>query len=407
MIESRAMDARRTLAVMGGKLAGALSRMLARGGGTSLPGLVATAIDPRLVPVLASQLAGTAVVSGTNGKTTTSRMLATILDQADYTLLRNHSGSNLIRGVATSLVDGSGTFGNIPTSDRLFGVFEVDEAALPEVLRAVCPRVLLLLNLFRDQLDRYGEVATVARLWSQAIACLPIDSRLVINADDPLLANLAASDHGTPLFFGIESAGMQRLDHASDVKACPHCGGEIEYTATFLGHLGHYSCQTCGFARPGPEIAGRDIQLHGVDGSRLTLVTPAGNASINLPLPGLYNVYNALGGAATAWALGIGLLDIVTGLEAATPAFGRMERLEIEGRDVILALAKNPAGLNEVLRTALESVDCLDLMLMLNDNIADGRDVSWIWDADVEMLADHVRSVAFSGTRAADMALRF
>lgn len=379
-----------------------------RGGGTALPGLVAITIDAHVVHDLSAQLAGIGLVSGTNGKTTTSRMLASILDRANYRLLRNQSGSNLIRGVATSLVERANLFGKIPSSPDTFGIFEIDEAALPDVLQAMHPQTLTLLDLFRDQLDRYGEVATVARLWSGAVAKLDAGTSVIINADDPLLGGLVADLAGDAVYFGIESANTTRgEEHASDVKTCPRCGGAITYDTVYFGHLGHYRCSGCGFMRPRPAVAAIDVQLLGIRGSSFRLTTPGGNVSVNLKLPGLYNVYNALGAAATAWSLGIDVGTIAGGLDASTPPFGRMERLQVQGRDVFIALAKNPAGLNEVLRTVTEDPAPLNLMMMLNDNIADGRDVSWIWDADIEMLAGHVAGVTFAGTRAADMALRF
>jgi UDP-N-acetylmuramyl tripeptide synthase len=402
------IEPRRMAAIAAGKLAGALSRVLNRGGGTALPGLVATAIDTSLVSDLAAQLAGIALVTGTNGKTTTSRMLASILDQAHCRLLRNQSGSNLVRGVATSLVECAGLLGAIPRSHDLFGVFEIDEAALPDVLQAIEPRTLTLLDLFRDQLDRYGEVATVARLWSGAIARLQPDTAVIVNADDPLLADLATRVPGGTVYFGVETANTMRVEeHASDVKSCPRCGGPITYDTVYFGHLGHYRCSSCGFARPKPVVVAFDVQLLGIRGSSFRLSTPGGDALVSLKLPGLYNVYNALGAAATAWSLEVDVATIAAGLDASTPPFGRMERLLIQERDVFIALAKNPAGLNEVLRTATEDPAPINLLMMLNDNIADGRDVSWIWDADIEMLEGHVDHVTFAGTRAADMALRF
>lgn len=401
---------RRAVAVAAGKLAGTASRALGKGGGTSFPGLVATRLDPNLVGDLAAQLAcGSMVVSGTNGKTTTARMLAVIVSDAGFAPLRNRTGSNLMRGLASSLVQQSNSLGNLSPHDRSLGLFEVDEAAVPEVLRTLTPHIVLLLDLFRDQLDRYGEVATVARLWSASVAALPSSSLTVANADDPLVTQVAESAPVPPLFFGIASADQSRSqqEHASDVKACPRCAGAIEYRQVFLGHLGHYRCPACAFTRPSPRVFARDVRLRGASGSECTIVTPRGEATLHVPLPGLYNVYNAVGAAAAAHALGVAPGPMVAALARVTPAFGRMERLEIDGRQVILALAKNPAGLNEVLRTLLNDGHQLHLMVLLNDNTADGHDVSWIWDADVEMLAGCVGTVVFAGSRAEDMALRF
>ena len=407
---TRGIGARRAAAVIAGKLTASASRLLGRGGGTALPGLVAVRLDPDLVRDLASQLAGgSVVVTGTNGKTTTCRMLGAILADAGYSTLRNTSGSNLMRGLASSLLEAASITGDLRRRPRALGLFEVDEAALPEVLAAVTPRALLLLDLFRDQLDRYGEVAAVARIWAEAVARLPASTQLAVNADDPLLAQVASAERGRPVLFGIESADrdVEAPEHASDVKACPRCGGQVSYDRIFLGHLGHYRCLECELRRVMPQVRASNVRLYGVTGSEFDLITPAGGASVNLPLPGLYNVYNALGAATIATMLGIDAAQIASSLVSITPAFGRMERVTVGDRAAYLALAKNPAGLNEVMRTVLTDDEPAHLLVMLNDNIADGRDVSWIWDADVEDLRGNVASVIFAGIRAEDMALRF
>jgi UDP-N-acetylmuramyl tripeptide synthase len=398
------------LAVLAGKFTATATRSLGRGGGTALPGLVATRVQPRLVQQLASQLAvGTTVVSGTNGKTTASRMLASILASSGFTVLRNASGSNLTRGVASALLGRVDLRGDIRGHARALGLFEVDEAALPEVVEMVQPSHLVLNNLFRDQLDRYGEVATVARLWSKAIARLPAGAVVIANADDPLVSEVALVSGAPPLYFGISSVPDKGAvgEHASDVKTCPRCGGPIVYSLVTLGHLGHYACSRCDFRRPPPTVHAEDVRLRGIAGSDFTLCADTSSAPVHLPLPGLYNVYNAVAAAAAASALGIDVMTIAAELGRVTAAFGRMERMSVDGQIVYLALAKNPAGLNEVLRTILQSGEGANLLVLLSDNTADGHDVSWIWDADIEMLAGHVRHVVFSGTRAADMALRF
>lgn len=404
------MGARRSAAVTIARVTGVASRLLGGGGGTALPGLIATTIDRDIIRDLATQLpCGSVIVAGTNGKTTTSRVLSGILERAGHQPIRNHSGSNLERGLASTLVQQADLRGRLSAIRRGVGVFEVDEAALPAVMDAIVPRTLLLLDLFRDQLDRYGEVATVAAAWSAALARLPRATVVVANADDPLVTAVAESFPGTVLHFGIESAQrtVTKLEHSSDVKACPRCGGHIVYDQVFLGHLGHYHCDSCRFARPHPDVAAGDVELLGVAGSNFTLNLPTDDLPVTFPLPGMYNIYNAVAAAAAAGSLDVDPGHILAGLEAATAAFGRMERIDIAGRPAFLALAKNPAGLNEVLRTLVQSETRGHLLMMLNDNVADGRDVSWIWDADIEMLAGSVASVVFSGTRADDMALRF
>jgi UDP-N-acetylmuramyl tripeptide synthase len=404
------VSVRRATAVTAARLSAAASRALGKGGGTALPGLIATALHPDIVGELSSQLPGGSImVTGTNGKTTTSRMLATILSDSGYSALRNESGSNLTRGLAASLVRRATLFGNLAVTERSVGLFEVDEAALAEVLPLVRPQTLLLIDLFRDQLDRYGEVATVAAIWERAIDRVPGSMRVVANADDPLVADVADRTNHPTAYFGVESAERmaRETEHASDVKACPRCGGRVRYSAVFLGHLGHYSCSNCDFRRPTPSVSACDVRLLGVDGSTFTLGTDGESAEVHLPLPGMYNVYNALAAAAAARSHGVTLGGIAASLARVTAAFGRMEKLDVDRRSVYLALAKNPAGLNEVLRTLVQSGSDLHLLVMLNDNIADGRDVSWIWDADVEMLQGHVERVSFAGRRAEDIALRF
>lgn len=404
------LSLRTMLAVLAGRFVGMAARSLGKGGGTSLPGLVATRLQPELVTELASQLpAGTIVVSGTNGKTTTSRMLASILTEAGFSVLRNSSGSNLTRGVASALLARINLRGRIESEAASLGLFEVDEAALPEVVEMVQPSKLLLNNLFRDQLDRYGEVATVARLWSKAITRLPTSAIVIANADDPLVAEVALESSERPLYFGVSSVPDKGAtgEHASDVKTCPRCGGPIVYTLVTLGHLGHYRCSSCEFTRPEPVVCAENVRLRGINGSDFTLAAGEARAAVRLPLPGLYNVYNALAAAAAASTMGTDVTEIAATLGHVTAAFGRMERLDVNGRIVYLALAKNPAGLNEVMRTILQSSERANMLVLLNDNTADGHDVSWIWDADVEMLTGHVARVTFSGTRAPDMALRF
>ncbi|MGH2443487.1 MAG: MurT ligase domain-containing protein [Chloroflexota bacterium] len=405
----RRVRVRRMLAVNAGKTTAAGSRALRRGGGTALPGLVAERLDSRIVADLARQLAlGSVAVSGTNGKTTTCRLLAAILKDQGLRTVRNESGSNLMRGVITSLLHDAGILGNLPRDKVSIGVFEIDEAALLGVLPMLEPRCLLLLNLFRDQLDRYGEVATVANLWKSALQDLPAESALIVNADDPLVWATARSSGRRVVSFGLDMPpeGVTSPEHGGDVKACPCCGAPIAYRSTTFGHLGDYACTVCNFARVSPDVSVSGIELLGTSGSRFLVRTANTVVRVRLPLPGMYNLYNAAAAITTALVLGVPEEESAASLEYVTPAFGRMERFDAEGRTVCLALAKNPAGLNEVLRTATNVAD-LHLLMMLSDNTADGHDVSWIWDADVEMLADHVSSAVFAGTRGPDMALRF
>jgi UDP-N-acetylmuramyl tripeptide synthase len=303
-------------------------------------------------------------------------------------------------GVATALLDAGRSRGEL-------GLFEVDEAWLPTVSKALDPRALILCNQFRDQLDRYGELELIADRWAALVAERDGHSQFVLNADDPLVADLGR-ERAQVTYFGVEddSLALPELAHASDSKHCRRCGHAYTYEAVYLGHLGRYRCPNCGRERPAAQVAATRVKLLGMKGSDIELRTPAGPMRLRLPLPGLYNVYNALAAAASAFALGAGAEHVRAGLEQAAAVFGRVETIPVSGRLVSILLVKNPAGANEVLRTLTLEDGSVDLWLALNDRIADGRDVSWIWDADFEVLAGRVRRATCSGTRAEEMALR-
>jgi UDP-N-acetylmuramyl tripeptide synthase len=311
-------------------------------------------------------------------------------------------------GVASALLQAARRGGRLAGDT---GLFEVDEFWLGQVVDELRPRALLLANLFRDQLDRYGELDTIADRWLEV--CARADAHLVLNADDPTVADLGRARGGdapdpSVSFFGVEDDGiaLAEMQHAADAKHCRRCGAPYRYDAVYLGHLGRYHCDNCGATRPEPSVSARDVVLEGVRAARFTLRTPAGDRAVSLPLPGLYNVYNALGAAALALTLGAPLDDVAAGLEAVSPAFGRAETVRLGGRDLSILLVKNPAGANEVLRTLVLEPGEHDVLAILNDNVADGRDVSWVWDADFEVLAPRVRVATCAGTRAAEMALR-
>ena len=379
------------------RMAGALSRASGRGGGTTIPGKLLWRLDPGAVDVLARRLpGGIAVVSATNGKTTTTAMAAEILGH-DRRLAWNRAGANLLSGIASALVAGRGAE---------LGLFEVDQGALPEALARTRPRVVALANLFRDQLDRYGELEIVAERWRAAAAALPADVTLVVNADDAVVADLAGERQRT-LRYGLDDPRHARptLQHAADSKYCVRCGSPYEFAAAYVGHLGDYRCPACGHERPALDVAARSIELRGLWSSRFLLVTPQGAEEIELALPGLYNVYNAVAAASVSLALGASLEDIHAGLNRFSAAFGRFERVPVHGKSVVLLLIKNPAGANEVVRTLETGVPPV-LVIALNDAIADGHDVSWIWDVDFEPLMARVGHVIATGDRAAELGLR-
>jgi UDP-N-acetylmuramyl tripeptide synthase len=366
-------------------------------------------LDPDAIAALGARLrAGSALVSATNGKTTTAAMAASILERNGTRLVHNRAGANMAGGIATALLDAARPGGAI---DGQLGLFEVDELWLAPLAAQLRPRAVLLGNLFRDQLDRYGELETIAERWAGMLSEHPPE-RLVLNADDPLVADLGRDRDGA-LYFGVEddSLALPGMAHAADAKHCRNCGAPYRFDAVYLGHLGHYRCPGCGQRRPEPAVTASDVRLEGVHAARFALRAPAGQVEVRLALPGLYNVYNALAAAALALALGVPLEHVAAGLSDTRAAFGRGELVRLgpagaPGRDLRILLVKNPAGANEVLRTLALEPGEHDLLGVLNDQIADGRDVSWIWDADFELLAGRVRRATCAGTRAADLATR-
>jgi UDP-N-acetylmuramyl tripeptide synthase len=378
---------------------GAVARFAGRGG-TSLPGKVLMRADPHAISRLAARLPrGSVVVSATNGKTTTTAMVASILGRTGTRLVHNRAGANMAGGVAAALAAASRRGGDM-------GLFEVDEFWLGPVAAELKPRAVLLGNLFRDQLDRYGELEIIADRWAQIVAGLDRATALVLNADDPLIADLGRKREA--VYFGVQddALALPELQHASDSKHCRRCGAAYVFEAAYLAHLGRYACPSCGARRPEPTVSATDVELRGIRSAAFTLRTTDGDRRIELPLPGLYNVYNALGAAALCLQLDVTLDDVAAGLAAVEPAFGRAETIELAGRPTSILLVKNPAGANEVLRTLALEGSQLDLLGVLNDRTADGRDVSWVWDADWEIIAPHVRRLTCAGTRAAELALR-
>ncbi|HUQ23073.1 MAG TPA: MurT ligase domain-containing protein [Gaiellaceae bacterium] len=392
------MSARLAVETFAARAAARMSRLARAGGGTTLPGKLLWKLDPGAIDALAARLPeGAAVISATNGKTTTTAMAAEILEPRRK-LAWNRSGANLVSGVASTL---------LAEREAELGLLEVDEGALPEIVRRVRPRAVLLGNLFRDQLDRYGELEHIAERWRKATAALPADTVLVVNGDDPQVGDLARGRAGA-VAFGIDDPRHARpaLQHAADSRYCVVCGQPYEFAAAYVGHLGDYRCLSCGHARPELQVRATEIELDGLDAASFTLETPQGSIRVRLPLPGLYNVYNALGAAALTQVLGATLEEIRAGLERFDAAFGRFERIAVGGKQLLILLIKNPAGANEVVHTLLEGGAPGLLLVALNDGIADGKDVSWIWDVDFEPLLRRTERVIASGERAAELGVR-
>lgn len=397
---------RNSVATLAGRTVAAATRLSRRGGGTSLPGIVARRISPGILGDITVRLTqGVVMVSGTNGKTTTSRLLSSVLTAQGIHLLHNRSGSNLMSGITSSVISSTLLSGR-PAAD--LALFETDEAVLPHVLEEVTPRVLVLNNLFRDQLDRYGELDTLYRSWERSVTALPPETRLIVNGDDPALARIAESAKCDVHFYGLDdpSNAIHELPHAADAAICTRCKSPLTYSAVYVSHMGDYKCPNCGLARPRLDTRATRIQLNGLDSTTFHIEGEFGDRQINLKIPGIYNVYNALAAIVAALALGAPWEAIESGFNSFSAAFGRFERVGARDRQIVLALVKNPVGCNEVLRMVASQREDAPLLIIINDNIADGRDVSWLWDADFEMISALPGPFITSGLRAEDMAVR-
>lgn len=372
------------LAIILGKLVSFISTTFGLGAGATWPGEIALRINPRILQTLAAKAQHIILVAGTNGKTTTVKMIETILVAAKYRVRRNASGANLDNGLVSAFIEDARLSGALRSSHF---IFEVDEATLPNILKEMTPSVLVLTNLFRDQLDRYGEVDTIAEKWLVGLRELPKTTTVIINADDPHLAFIGSKLGVTVKYFGLDDSAYFRkhMQHATDTIYCPNCGSRLTFGGVYFSHLGKWACGKCGFTHPEVDIAAKDVQS---------------------PVEGVYNYYNALAAALACRNLGLSDKSIQEGLLQFRPAFGRMETVNAGGKTVKILLSKNPTGFNESLRTVLESSQHGPLLLLLNDRIPDGRDVSWVWDVDFEDLKGYKHPIVVSGDRCYDLGLR-
>jgi lipid II isoglutaminyl synthase (glutamine-hydrolysing) len=396
---------RGTAALWAGKLTASLSRGLRRGGGTTLPGDVARFLDPTILTKLSRSLSGgTVVITGTNGKTTTAALLRHILEADGRQIVANQEGANLIFGVTAAVVNRTSWAGMLPAT---VGLFEIDEASLPRLVKDVAPGTIVVTNLFRDQLDRYGELETTAAHIRRALTQGPEGMTAVLNADDPMVAVLG-DDLPRVIYAGLDDANLLQpeLSHGADAKFCPRCGSAFVFEGVYFGHVGRYRCPRGDFARPSPDVTATAVSIEGMERMRLRATDGAQEASVDVPLSGLYNAYNVVMALAAAKAMGVPLVKSASALRDFTPAFGRMERTVVDGRPAVLLLAKNPTGFNEVLRTAIQFGKARSFLIALNDRIADGQDVSWIWDVDFEQLKGVARHIVVSGDRALDLRVR-
>jgi lipid II isoglutaminyl synthase (glutamine-hydrolysing) len=374
-----------------GKLVIWFSRIFNLGNGSTWPGEIMLRLYPDAPEKFFSRVKkGIIFIAGTNGKTTTAKMVTAILTQyysAERTIpvIVNDSGANLLNGIISAFIGKSSLTGDLQAD---YVVFEVDEATLPQVIKKLPENyqgrvIVAILNLFRDQLDRYGEVDTVARNWAKVLPLLPKHSVVILNTDDPQIAYLGFDLKKKIVYFGIDKPDkfLKVSQHAADSIFCRVCGEKLDFSGTYFSHIGIWNCNKCGNTRPRPDISGWDS-----------------------PLPGLYNEYNTLASVAVSGNLGIPDTIIKKAFSEFYPAFGRQEEFTRDGKHIKLFLSKNPAGFNASLRTVID-LDPKAILMVLNDRIPDGRDVSWIWDADFEMIPEKVAEFV-SGERCYDLGLR-
>lgn len=387
------------LALWLGKLVGYFLKFLGRKG-TTFPGLVAQKICPDIIKILAASFTGKIIIiTGTNGKTTTNGLLASILKAARKTVAFNREGANMLKGVIGTLLQSTDLGGQIKTS---FLLLEVDEGTVPHLCRQLTPAVAVITNFFPDQLDRYGEVETTVNLVQKA---LPSSTLLVLNADDPLVAQLACGESKEACYYGVDYfPALGEKSKGSGEEQCPRCKSKLQYNLVHYGQLGIYTCSSCEFKRPRVNIEAQGVKL-----TEKGLAFQVAEEDYQLPLLGFYNLYNALAAFCAAECLGVNRETIKKGLETFVAEAGRMENFGGPGFNLTLTLVKNPIGFNQVIHTLIKLDKSIALLMAINDLASDGRDVSWLWDVDFERLCrqeENINYLICSGLRAEDLALR-
>ncbi len=372
-------------------------------GGTTLPGKAAVKMDRNILETTSRGM-DIIVVTGTNGKTTTSNMIEHALSQAGYDVLANKSGANLLPGVTAEFVSNAGVNGK---PKKKYAVIECDEGALKQVVPKIRPKVIVVTNLFRDQLDRYGEVMHTVEQIRMGIKQVP-EATLCLNADDSLVASLALDVPNPVVYFGIDTpVGEQKDAEISDARYCIRCGTEYEYDYHTYAHLGGFRCPKCGYRRMKPAYAVQDLKTN-ISGSDFTMRLGEEVRDVHLGLPAVYNIYNAAAAIAAYQTAGFDVNEVLRSLADVNSSFGRMETFDLDGVAVQMILVKNPAGCNQALSYLASVGEDYQAVFCLNDRTADGHDISWIWDADFEKVCHdpHMKHAYVLGDRAEDMQLR-
>lgn len=394
------MKIRLFLAVLLGKAAIILSR-LAGNQGTNLPGRIARMIYPPILTELAvDSRQGIIIITGTNGKTTTSNILAAIIKEEGCTLVHNQEGANLITGITTAFISAAKLFRR-PGFD--YAVLETDEANIPLLLNEIHPRAVLVTNFFQDQVDRFGELSHTIQLIKDTLK-KQSDMELILNADDPLLADFEQQTGKRALYYGFAATPYDTFTSGGETvgRFCTICGQELDYRRYHYAQLGKYHCSACNNHNPPADYIGSDLQM------TPEIVFKINDLEVKSLFQGFYNAYNILAAAALAKYLGMDDFNIKAAIMKYQPQAGRMEKFVIDDRICLLVLVKNPTGFNQVLKMIVQDPLRKGLFIALNDNAGDGRDISWIWDAEAELLQSNanITKIVCAGLRSADMALR-
>ena len=400
--------ARLALAISAGKLAGASGRFFRIGGGTSLPGMIARRIDPNVLKsVVGASKAKKIVITGSNGKTTTARMTATIADFSGQRVSHNRTGSNMLQGVTSVAVNFADVFGRLD-SDVL--LFEIDEGTIPLAVPEIQPDVVVITNIFRDQLDRYGELYAVANALDKMLESLPATSTILLNGNDPQVANFGQNAKAKRLYFGLEATniGTPVPEQSADIIRCILCQEDLQYEVAYMSHLGLYRCPNCGYTLPKLDFAATTIKLaaDGEGPSQVTLRTPKGEMTLEIPLPGIHNVYNATAAIGAAMAADLDLEKAPAAIASMRPAFGRLEKIQAGDQTIYLAFVKNPTSFNLMLRLIKQHSTEKHALIVASNTVVDGEDFAWLWDVDLEEIAPDIRDIVCSGGKAEELAMR-
>jgi UDP-N-acetylmuramyl tripeptide synthase len=388
------------LAILLGKIAIWLSHLLGKQG-SNFPGQVARRIYPSILRELAANInEEIIVITGTNGKTTSTNMMAAIIKEKGYSLVHNQAGANMMAGITAAFVNASDLSGRQRFD---YALLETDEANVPLLLQELTPKVLLITNFFRDQLDRYGELDYTINLIKDSVRNTDIE--LVLNADDPLVVHFQNETGLHCWYFGFDNTEYDSFGsmESREGRYCVFCGSELQYERYHYAQLGRFSCPACGSHNPKPNFCGHDLQMN----PRISF--KVNNIDIKSPYQGFYNAYNILAAVSVSKLLGIQDDTIQRAIAAYQPRAGRMEEFFINGKRVVIILVKNPTGLNQTLSAIVSDKEAKDIFFALNDNAADGRDISWIWDAEMEIINSpeaQIATIVASGLRSGDLALR-